>query len=100
MATNTRPSVEDAERATRLGDAAELLLEAFGPHVELEYLAGKTAFRDALYAKWKVSLLEAEELCEALERGGLIAYHEAHIEDEESAGWNIQTGGGREVVLD
>lgn len=83
----------------QLGDAAELLLDAFGPHVELDYFGGKTAFRDRLYSQLSLSLLEAEELCDALEQAGLIAYREMRTADEESAGWNITTGGSHELPM-
>lgn len=94
--TDAIPGTDDA---ARLGDAAELLLDKFGSHVEMPYLPGKTAFRDELYARFQVSLLEAEELCDSLEGAGLIAYHEGRTEDEESAGWNITTGTTHETAM-
>lgn len=76
--------------ADRLEDATRALLGTFGPHAELEYLPGKTAFRDELCERLGLSLLEAEELCDALEREGRIGFHEAHLEDEEPMGWTIR----------
>lgn len=73
----------------RLAEATKTLFEAFGPHAELEYLPGKTAFRDELSTHLGLSLLEAEELCDTLERTGRIVFHEPHLEDEEPAGWTI-----------
>lgn len=96
MTIDTDPSAADT---SRLGEAAELLLSKFGPHVELPYLPGKTAFRDELYAQWSVSLLEAEELCDSLERAGLIAFREPHTEDEETPGWDIGEAHGSELPL-
>jgi len=87
----TEPSVE--LEVDKLAEATKALFHTFGPHAELEYLAGKTAFRDELCARLGVSLLEAEELCDALERAGRIAFHEAHIEDEEPMGWTIAENG-------
>ncbi len=75
--------------ADLLKEGTVALFRAFGPHVELEYLPGKTAFRDELCARLGLSLLEAEELCDALEREGRIGFHEARIEDEEPMGWTI-----------
>lgn len=83
----------------QLGNAAELLLDAFGSHVELDYFEGKTAFRDRLYSQMSLSLLEAEELCDSLEKAGLIAYREMRTDDEESAGWDITTGGSHEMPM-
>lgn len=82
-----------------LGDAAEVLLGVFGPHAELDYLGGKTAFRDELYARFSLSLLEAEELCDALERAGLIAFREMRTGDEESAGWDLMAAATHELSL-
>lgn len=65
--------------------AAEALLEAFGLLVEAEYLVGKTAFRDALCARFDVSQLEAEELVDGLEGAGWIRF----VESEEGVGFRI-----------
>jgi hypothetical protein len=61
-------------------------VQAFGASVEAEYLPGKTRFRDALSEVFKLSQLDAEELCEALERSGRIRF----LGGAESAGWRIQ----------
>lgn len=95
----TVDTTSTAADANRLGDAAQLLLDTFGPQVEVEYLPGKTSFRDELYARWNLSLLEAEELCDSLERAGLISYREPHTEDEETSGWVITSGNNREAPL-
>lgn len=76
-----------------LEEARKALFHTFGPHAELEYLPGKTAFRDEICERLGVSLLEAEELCDALERDGRIGFHEAHLEDETPMGWTIGNGG-------
>lgn len=79
----------EAMGIARLADAAGVLVDEFGPHVELEYLSGKTAFRDLLYARLGLSMLEAEEMCDALERAGLVTYREADEGSEETAGFTI-----------
>lgn len=83
----TEPPLE--AEGDKLAEAAKALFQAFGPHAELEYLPGKTAFRDEICERLGVSLLEAEELCDALERTGHIVFHEPHLEDEEPMGWTI-----------
>jgi hypothetical protein len=65
--------------------AARALWIAFGPITDADYLSGKTLFRDALCDRFDVSLLEAEELCDELERGGQIVF----IQTEGEAGWHI-----------
>jgi hypothetical protein len=65
--------------------AARALWVTFGPITDADYLAGKTLFRDALCDRFDVSLLEAEELCDELERAGRIVY----VETESGAGWHI-----------
>jgi hypothetical protein len=54
--------------------AAEALLSAFGPLVDVEYLAGKTRFRDALCDQFDLSQAEAEELVDGLEASGRIRF--------------------------
>lgn len=65
--------------------AARALWIAFGPITDADYLSGKTLFRDALCDRFDVSLLEAEELCDELERAGRIVF----IQTEGEAGWHI-----------
>lgn len=55
-------------------DAARALVDAFGPAMEADYLPGKTRLRDAITARFDVSALAAEELCDALERAGRIKF--------------------------
>ena len=50
--------------------AARALCEVFGPLVDADYLPGKTELRDALAARFELSQLLAEELCDELERAG------------------------------
>jgi hypothetical protein len=57
-----------------LSYAAAYLHERFGTRSADEYVPGKTRFRDALYVRFGLSQLEAEELCDALERAGLIRF--------------------------
>jgi hypothetical protein len=74
------------------GRAARALWIAFGPITDADYLSGKTLFRDALCDRFDVSLLEAEELCDELERAGRIVF----IQTESAAGWHIHAPGEEE----
>ncbi len=65
--------------------AARALWITFGPITDADYFSGKTLFRDALCDRFDVSLLEAEELCDELERAGRIVF----IQAEEGVGWHI-----------
>ena len=65
--------------------AARALLITFGPITDADYLTGKTLFRDALCDRFDVSLLEAEELCDELERAGRIVF----VQTEDGVGWHI-----------
>lgn len=65
--------------------AARALWITFGPITDADYLTGKTLFRDALCDRFDVSLLEAEELCDDLERAGRIVF----VQTDEGAGWHI-----------
>jgi hypothetical protein len=65
--------------------AVEALIDTFGLLVDAEYLVGKTAFRDALCARFDVSQLEGEELVDALEAAGRIRF----VESEEGVGFRI-----------
>lgn len=77
------PSVVTMEAAVRA------LSERFGPLLDAEYVPGKTAFRDALAETLQVSELDAEELCDELERAGRIAF----IRIGESFGWHVHAEG-------
>lgn len=65
--------------------AARALLEIFGSTLDADYLTGKTLFRDALCERFAVSLLEAEDLCDELERANRILF----VQTESGAGWHI-----------
>jgi hypothetical protein len=65
--------------------AVAALWERFGPVVEADYLPGKTELRDALVARFDVSELTAEELCDELERADLIRY----LSTDEGSGWHV-----------
>lgn len=65
--------------------AARALWITFGPITDADYLLGKTLFRDALCDRFDVSLLEAEELCDELERSGRIGF----VQSDTGAGWHI-----------
>jgi hypothetical protein len=65
--------------------AARALFTTFGPITDADYLTGKTLFRDALCERFDVSLLEAEELCDELERAGRIVF----VQAESGVGWHI-----------
>ena len=58
----------------RLDEAALALYQEIGPYLEADYLPGKTEIRDALYFRFELSQLEAEELCDSVERAGLIEF--------------------------
>src|SRR5262249_43984933 len=65
--------------------AAQALVEMFGPLLDADYLAGKTELRDALVARFELSLLEAEELCDDLERAGHVRF----VTTAEASAWHI-----------
>jgi hypothetical protein len=65
--------------------AARALWTTFGPILDADYLSGKTLFRDALCDRFDVSLLEAEELCDELERANRIIF----VQTESAAGWHV-----------
>jgi hypothetical protein len=82
-----RTTDDTIERVTLTEEeAAEALVEAFGEAVDADYLPGKTRFRDALEARFELSELMAEELCDALERSGRIRF----VSGAEGAGWQLQ----------
>lgn len=71
-----------------LEGAGRALLEAFGPLMEADYVPGKTDLRDALAARFEISLLEAEDLCDELERAEVVRF----VETAEGPAWNIRPG--------
>jgi hypothetical protein len=65
--------------------AGETLLAEFGPLVSTDYLLGKTQFRDILCLRFGLSQLQAEELCDELERSTIIRF----VQSAEGRGWHI-----------
>jgi len=65
--------------------ALKALYEVFGPLVDADYLPGKTELRDALAARFELSQLLAEELCDELERAGRLRF----VTTAEGAAWHI-----------
>jgi hypothetical protein len=65
--------------------AVGALLRRFGPLVDAEYLAGKTAFRDELVTRFELSEVQAEDLCDELERAELIRF----LSTPEGIGWHV-----------
>jgi hypothetical protein len=65
--------------------AAIALREQFGALVDDEYLPGKTLLRDALCERFGISQLESEEMCDDLERAGLLRF----VRAPEGVGWHI-----------
>ncbi len=65
-------TTEDAVAPTAIteGAASKALEEEFGALVDDDYIPGKTRFRDALAARFDLSQLDAEDLCETLEQAG------------------------------
>ena len=68
-----------------LDRAVRALYEVFGPLVDADYLPGKTELRDALAARFELSQLVAEELCDELERAGRLRF----VTTAEGAAWHI-----------
>jgi hypothetical protein len=83
-------TIEDAiERVTVTEiEACKALEEEFGSSVDADYVPGKTRFRDVLAARFGLSHLSAEDLCDALERSGRIRF----MNSAEGMGWNIHIG--------
>lgn len=77
-------NVEDAGVVV-MEQAARALRERFGPLLDDEYVPGKTRMRDALCERFDLSQLEAEELCDELERAKMIHY----VETEEGSAFHI-----------
>jgi hypothetical protein len=65
--------------------AARALHDTFGSLVDADYLPGKTALRDALAARFELSQLLAEELCDELERAGRLRF----VRTVEGAAWHV-----------
>ncbi|HSQ62370.1 MAG TPA: hypothetical protein VLM85_04125 [Polyangiaceae bacterium] len=71
-------------------DAGRLLMERFGEHVCEPYVLGKTLFRDTLCDEAQLSQLEAETLCDSLERTGILRFTES---DAEGSEWVVSLPG-------
>ena len=69
--------------------AARVLHEVLGPLLDADYLPGKTELRDAVAARFELSQLAAEELCDDLERAGRIRF----VRTAEGAAWHIPSEG-------
>jgi hypothetical protein len=67
--------------------AVGALIAEFGPLLDADYLSGKTRFRDVLCARFDLSLLESEELCDGLEQAGAIRF----VSTEDGVGWHVHT---------
>lgn len=65
--------------------AAGALRAAFGPVLDADYVPGKTELRDALCERFELSQLEAEELCDDLERARLVRF----VDEPTGFGWHI-----------
>lgn len=50
------------------------LIRRFGARIEAAYVPGKTMFRDVVCETEKVSQLDAEEICDSMERRGLLKF--------------------------
>lgn len=59
-----------------MAHAAEVLRSQFGEVTGEAYVTGKTLFRDALCERYALSQLDAEDLCDSLEKAGLIRFAE------------------------
>jgi hypothetical protein len=57
-----------------LAATARFLAERFGAQLNLDYVPGKTLFRDALCEELGISEAEAEALCDSLEKARLIRF--------------------------
>src|SRR5689334_10366979 len=72
-----------------MATAVRCLHDRFGSVLEAEYVPGKTELRDTLSGSLRISLLEAEDLCDELERAGSIGF----IRTGEGFGWHIHAEG-------
>ena len=75
---------------TELRLAARELERELGARVNLPYLPGKTAFRDALYKKRGISEADAERLCDSLEQTKMIRFERSITE---GPSWTIHPDG-------
>jgi hypothetical protein len=66
--------------------AAQALVETLGPLFAAEYVVGKTEMRDALAARFQISQLEAEDLCDDLERAERVRF----VITAEGSAWHIR----------
>jgi hypothetical protein len=66
--------------------AAQALVEILGPLVYADFLVGKTEMRDALAARFQISQLEAEDLCDDLERADRVRF----VSTPEGSAWHIR----------
>ncbi|MEO8801712.1 MAG: hypothetical protein ABI551_27735 [Polyangiaceae bacterium] len=57
-----------------LATVAAELVRRFGARIEAAYVPGKTMFRDVVCETQDVSQLEAEEICDSMERRGLLKF--------------------------
>ncbi len=71
-----------------LASAADDLKRRFGPALGGPYVIGKTMLRDALCERRGLSQLEAEELCDSLEKAGFIRFERSA---EQGPSWWITT---------
>ena len=83
----TTEAMMEPEPAT-LERAAQALYDRFGSAVDADYVPGKTELRDALSARFELSLLAAEELCDELERADRVRF----VRTAEGAAWHIHAG--------
>jgi hypothetical protein len=66
--------------------AAQTLHDRFGNVSREPYVPGKTRFRDTLCEALGISALEAEQLCDSLERSRVLDFGRS---DEEGPTWTI-----------
>jgi hypothetical protein len=71
-----------------MAHAAALLRAQFGEITGEAYVTGKTLFRDALCDSYALSQLDAEDLCDSLEKAGLILFADT---DEHGPVWMIRS---------
>ena len=80
----TTDALMEPEMVT-LERAARALYETFGALVDADYLTGKTELRDALAARFELSQLVAEDLCDELERVERIRF----VRTPEGSAWHV-----------
>ncbi len=57
-----------------LASVAAELIRRFGARIEAAYVPGKTMFRDVVCETQDVSQLDGEEICDSMERRGLLKF--------------------------